>query len=236
MTKTYLKTVYSEQRTPKTTYPKKLAYYLVSRFGLKQNDRIIELGCGRGDFINGFQSAGLNCFAVDRELSDGLNSQVEFKKVDLGCESIPYPDDFFDVVYHKSVLEHFYSPDQLMTESLRILKPGGKLIFLTPDWMTQFRTFYEDITHCRPYTVETVRDLLVMNGLEKIIAEKFYQLPTVWRFPILKALNRIMQIFIPNTVGRKLSSLIGWKYFRWAVELMILGYGQKPSRHQNNLN
>jgi SAM-dependent methyltransferase len=228
----YLKTIYSEQRTPKTEYPNKLVIYLMTRFRLQPNGKILEIGSGRGDFINEFYSLKMECFAIDRENDEHLKREIIFEKTDLENEPIPYSDDFFDVVYHKSVLEHFYSPHKIMQESIRVLKPGGKLVFLVPDWETQWKTFYEDITHCRPYTLQAVRDLLVIYGLEEIVAEKFYQLPIVWRFPFLKALNRILQLFISNTIGRTLSKLIGIKYFRWSVELMILGYGRKSS-HRN---
>ena len=47
-----------------------------------------------------------------------------------------------------------------MKESWRVLKPGGRLIALTPDWKSQMKTFYNDYTHVRPYTVDSLGDLL----------------------------------------------------------------------------
>ncbi len=228
MKKEYLSVVYSTDRTPKTAYPLQLATYLMKRFRLDRQGSILEVGSGRGDFINAFHAIGMSASAIDREESASTDRGVQFKKTDLETEPIPFSDNSFDVVYHKSVLEHFYRPDHIMSESLRVLKPGGKLIFLVPDWESQYKTFYEDVTHCRPYTVNAIRDLLMMNGMQDSGAEKFYQLPVVWAFPILKAVNRVLRIFIPTLAARKLTSLTGIKYFRWSVELMILGYGTKP--------
>jgi SAM-dependent methyltransferase len=228
MKQEYLSVVYATDRTPKTAYPLQLAAYLMKRFRLDSRGSILEVGSGRGDFINAFQALGMNASAIDREESAATNPDVQFKKVNLETEPIPFPDNSFDVVYHKSVLEHFFKPDHIMSESLRVLKPGGKLVFLVPDWESQYKTFYEDVTHCRPYTVNAIRDLLAMNGLKDSGAEKFYQLPAVWSFPILKVVNRVLRIFIPTIMARKLTSLTGIKYFRWSVELMILGYGTKP--------
>ena len=36
-------------------------------------------------------------------------------------------DNFFDIVYSKSVIEHFHNPDKLISEMYRVLKPGGEL-------------------------------------------------------------------------------------------------------------
>ena len=51
----------------------------------------------------------------------------------LKIRKIPFPDDSFDVIYNK-VLEHLSNPDKFLTEAFRILKPGGIIISLVPDW------------------------------------------------------------------------------------------------------
>lgn len=51
----YLETIYNEKSRPFTIYPKKLINYLYKRFDLKENQKILELGCGRGDFLNEFK-------------------------------------------------------------------------------------------------------------------------------------------------------------------------------------
>jgi hypothetical protein len=48
----YLETIYDEQKTPITDYPKKLIIYLIRRFKLLKEQKILELGCDRGDFLN----------------------------------------------------------------------------------------------------------------------------------------------------------------------------------------
>ena len=50
--------------------------------------------------------------AVHKYLSDS-----NFKKSDIENQGIPYPDNFFDIVYSKSVIEHFYDPDKLKVRS-----------------------------------------------------------------------------------------------------------------------
>ena len=57
--KDYVEVVYNEADKPFTTYPKKLATYLSSRFNIKKDCKILELGCGRGELLNSFIDLGI---------------------------------------------------------------------------------------------------------------------------------------------------------------------------------
>ena len=58
---------YMIMKKPLTNYPAKFAEYNINRFGLK-NKVFLEIGCGRGDFINEF-SKNVICYATDILLS-----------------------------------------------------------------------------------------------------------------------------------------------------------------------
>ena len=224
----YVSIIYDEKRTPKTDYPKQLIKYLSKRFDLQGNMKLLELGCGRGDFLFEFQKFGFECKGLDRDESSAKNEYgLEVKLCDLTNDVFPYDDDFFDVVCHKSVLEHMYDPENLMKETMRVLKPGGKLIILTPDWHTQWKNFFEDFTHSRPYDVLALSDLLKVYGFNNLAIERFYQLPAVWKLPAIKLISKILQLLTNVYGGRWLTEKTGIKFFRWSVELMILGYGEK---------
>ena len=62
--KDYLSVIYNKQKKPLTNYPAKFADYNIQRFNLK-NKTFLEIGCGRGDFINEFSKQGLICYATD---------------------------------------------------------------------------------------------------------------------------------------------------------------------------
>lgn len=227
--KDYVSVIYAEEKKPRTEYPVMLAKYLAERFSLKPGMKLLELGCGRGEFLEAFQGAGLIGHGVD--LSDycaKTKSHLHVKCLDVMNENLPYPDNSFDVVYHKSFIEHFYSPDRIMRETFRVLKPGGQVIILTPNWPSHIKTFYEDFTHCRPYTLKSLRDAMTIYGLCDVNTQTFCQYPGIWRSPLLRGISRLMQGFVPVPVARKITEITKIKYFRWSVELMILGVGKKP--------
>lgn len=224
----YLSIIYDEKRKPKTDYPSKLVSYLINRLDLKKNDHLLEIGCGRGDFLDEFYKVGLKCSGVDREKrSIELLPHLDIKQCDISKERLPFNDGVFDVVYHKSLIEHLYDPNNLMSETCRVLKKGGKLIVLTPNWKSIIKNFYEDFTHSHPYTVESTRDLISIFGFKNIISEEFYQLPVLWKYPGLIILSKIFSVFFSVGFARWLTEKTGIKYFRWSVESMVLGCGEK---------
>lgn len=226
--KDYLSVVYNEKIIPRTTYPTKLADYLCTRFNLKKNYRLLEIGCGRGDFLDGFKSFGLECSGVD--ISDYSVSQLaslDVKKIDISREKLPYEDNTFDVVFHKSLIEHLYSPENLMRETYRVLKPGGAVIILTPEWVSQMKVFYEDYTHNKPYDKNSLKDLLEIHNFTNIKSENFYQLPILWEYPILKIFSVFLRILLSTPAARRLSKITKIKFIRWSVELMVLASGYK---------
>jgi len=218
--KDYLSVLYNKQKKPLTHYPSKFAEYNIKRFNLK-NKVFLEIGCGRGDFINAFSKKDVTCYATDilSSAKESLDKNIIFSKHDISTEKLPYKDNFFDAIYTKSLIEHISNHEFFFNECKRVLKPNGILINYTPDWETQYLNFYDDITHIKPFSKITLENCYKMYGFENCNVEKFYQLPFVWKFPILKFFLKIISIFIP--IRSK------FKFLRFSKELMLLGYARK---------
>lgn len=116
----YVEVAYQEKEKPFGEYPLQLAKYLVDRFGLKAGMRILDNGCGRGEFLHAFSTLGLEASGTD------ISSYCEQSKVvDLNHDALPFTDDYFDAVFTKSVIEHIENTEHYMNEMRRVLKPGG---------------------------------------------------------------------------------------------------------------
>ncbi len=59
---------------------------------------------------------------------------VELRVCDLDDDTLPFADNFFDLVVFMEVLEHvFRPPSEVLAEVLRLLRPGGRLIITVPN-------------------------------------------------------------------------------------------------------
>ena len=118
--KNYNKTIYNEKSRPITTYPDKLARYLVDRFDIKKGSRILDNGCGRGDFLKGFEHCGMEVYGTDIEQT----FEAVYSGINLEEDKLPFPDNYFDVVFSKSVIEHIHKPENYINEMYRVLRGG----------------------------------------------------------------------------------------------------------------
>ena len=79
---------------------------------------------------------------------------------------IPIKDNSVDFVTMNAVIEHISDPSNALSESHRILKTGGLLFIRTPNWSMDFKNFYNDPTHVKPYAPETLKNVLELFGFE----------------------------------------------------------------------
>ena len=219
----YVAVVYNEQDRPFTQYPDKLARYLSLRYKLPKGSKILDVGCGRGEFLRGFIRCGLNGYGVDQStVAKAVCPEAELLQSNLENEPLPYGDNYFDAVFSKSVLEHFYYPEKLVMEIYRIVKPGGLVITMVPDWESVYKIFYDDYTHRTPFTSNSLSDIFLINGFDDVKVEKFRQLPFLWLFPYLQPFCSIVALLAPRYL-RSYSKLI-----RFSQEIMLLSTAVKP--------
>ena len=65
---------------------------------------------------------------IIRNIFENKGFEINGKTEIHDAEKFPYPyeNNFFDLVYSKSFIEHFYYTDKILEEIYRIIKPGGK--------------------------------------------------------------------------------------------------------------
>jgi SAM-dependent methyltransferase len=222
MPKDYVAVQYNIDRRPITTYPAKLAQKLIDHHNLPVAAKLLEVGAGRPDVLNGFRLAGLEVFGCDISRVSEIackNERIPFKYVNLDKGRLPYKDKTFDVVYSKSVIEHMVDPLIFVTESFRVLKPGGVLLVLTPDWEANYKIFFDDFTHVRPMSRRSMNLLLSMLDPSELNTYRFRQLPITWKHPVINKFCALISPFVPATAKKP--------FFRWSRELMLVGFARK---------
>lgn len=106
---------------------------VIEIFSKEKIGRVLDLGCGNGDYSKKLKELGFEVIGSD--LDEGrfkYKNEVEFKKCDIS-EKLPFLDDFFDYVLLSEVIEHLRNPWFTIEEINRILNNQGKLIISTPN-------------------------------------------------------------------------------------------------------
>jgi SAM-dependent methyltransferase len=217
----YLGVRYAEAKTPYSSYPRALTRYLNERFLAQlhagtgeRKPRLLDLGAGRGEFLDGFAALGFAAVGVDRSRPPAPRHHAPILLADYERSPLPFADAEFDVLFSKSVFEHVWDISRLLAECHRVLAPGGRLIALVPDWRAQWRHFYDDWTHVRPFTLTGLRECVACHGFTIQTAERFRQLPELWERPWLTPLATLAS-FVPRGVTSS-------KFVRFSKEWMLL--------------
>jgi ubiquinone/menaquinone biosynthesis C-methylase UbiE len=101
-------------------------------------DSALEIGAGTGYFTINLLLAGLIREAVATDISHGMLSALSETADSLGldvrtvrteAERLPFPDASFDLVFGHAVLHHLPDLDASFAEFLRVLRPGGTVVF-----------------------------------------------------------------------------------------------------------
>ena len=225
----YLKTMYPES---KSSYPEKLCKHLSKIYQMNSSSDLcfLEIGCGKGTHLTEFSKLlSGKFFGVDFEDIGDLEG-CETYVCDLEKERLPFKDDSFDFIFSKSVIEHIHNTTNFLSESKRVLKPGGLLIVMTPDWQSQMKNFYDDPTHVKPFTKHSMFSSLTMTGFDEIQVDDFMQLPSTWKYPILTKVYSMFVFLIPESFKWKSSkgrNTNDRKFIRFAKENMILASCKK---------
>ena len=157
-------------------------------------NRVLDIGCGRGEFLEVMREAGVSARGLDLSAESvavcrgkGLEAEV----ADLFDYLTAQPDGEFDGILSSQVVEHL--PPERLPEMIRLcaskLERGGLLAIETPnpECLAIFAThFYLDPTHTRPMPHQYVHFCMEEAGLAGM--ELHYLSPAIETMPELGSL------------------------------------------------
>ena len=94
--------------------------------------RVLDLGCGTGHSYE--ELAPRETVGVDIEPAALAGQDRETHAADM--RALPFEADAFDSLLSIQSIEHVPDPDRLLAEAARVLRPGGRAIFVTPNRLT----------------------------------------------------------------------------------------------------
>lgn len=163
-----------------------------------QGGRVLDVGCGRGVFLELARDAGYEPFGVELAEADAeaARRRVGTDVVATDFEEIDSSDREFDVITLFHVIEHFRSPSSAMAKVHSLLKPGGLIIIETPRigtlWFRLLGRRWREFMfgHLFFFSRGTLADLLKRHGFTIIESRTPSKLATV-RF-VLNRAERIL--------------------------------------------
>ena len=153
-------------------------------------DTVLELGCGYGDFINHIQCA--TKIAADRwpGIAEYLNPGVRAEVGDITLLT-GIAAHSVDFVFASNVFEHLTRPEMAacLNQVRRVLRPGGTINILQPNYRLCYAEYFDDYTHVSIYSDRSLSDFLRANGFDILHCEpRFLPLTIKSRLPVWPAL------------------------------------------------
>jgi SAM-dependent methyltransferase len=128
---------------------------LLETFTSLQGKKLLEIGSGFGtNLATWIKRYHLDGFGTERD-TEGFSSSFKASRVLFAAngldperiirvngDTLPFEDASFDIVYAGNVLEHTEDPIKVLTEAVRVLRPGGIFHAEIPNFLSYFEGHY----------------------------------------------------------------------------------------------
>ena len=128
--------------TSTSTVPSAHERKLAHRLGIRAGDRVLDVGCGTGLWLQAVSGLGGLPHGIDISANALAACRAALPNADLHCspaEILPWADATFDLVTCLGSLEHFLDPLAALKDMVRATKDGGRMLILVPnaDFLTR---------------------------------------------------------------------------------------------------
>ncbi len=174
---------------------------------------ILEIGAGTGWQSKKLAEKGYSVESIDIDSSGYLKNRV-WPITNYDGKHIPFPDNYFDVIFSSNVLEHIYHVVSFQGEMQRVLKPGGTAIHVVPSGSWRFWT---SLAHY-PFVVKTIKKIIT----KKLVPSKNGSISDEEK--IVKKINQlskfelIRKVAFPSRhgeIGNEITELYYFSRYRW---------------------
>jgi demethylmenaquinone methyltransferase/2-methoxy-6-polyprenyl-1,4-benzoquinol methylase len=107
---------------------------------IERGDRVLDVGCGTGFGTEGLLQHTDDVHGLDQSVHQmqqawkkfGKRDRVKFYRGD--AERLPFRDGSFDLVWSSGSIEYWPNPVDALREIRRVVKPGGQVLVVGPDY------------------------------------------------------------------------------------------------------
>jgi O-antigen chain-terminating methyltransferase len=139
-------------------------------------DNVLDLGCGRGEFLALLRERGIRAHGLDlnHEMVEACRAAgLEAHEGDALAYLETLPDASLGGLIAVQVVEHFQPAylAQFLDTAYRKLRPGSAIVLETINpacWFAFFEAYIRDVTHAWPLHPETLKFLVVASGFQRV--------------------------------------------------------------------
>jgi SAM-dependent methyltransferase len=114
---------------------------MIERYAPLSGRRVLDTGCGLGMYVRAFRRFTDQVYGIDVDPDKIAEASRELPNLQVApAESLPFEDNFFDVVLSHEVWEHVDDDRAAAREAVRVLKPGGRIVVFVPNRLWFFET------------------------------------------------------------------------------------------------
>lgn len=107
--------------------------------------RMLEIGCGAGDFLKVMENKGWNCTGIEPSENAKAIARKKAKAQLYNPEDInSLPDESFNLITMWHVLEHVDNLKEEVMHLERLLKKGGRLVLALPNFKSADAEYYRE--------------------------------------------------------------------------------------------
>lgn len=141
--------------------------------GEAASGKLLDVGCGGGRFLHRMQRLGWEVEGIDfdEQATRRVSKKYGIKTYTGDLAAAQIPDASFSVVTLSHTIEHLVDPEATLRECLRILRPGGRVVLVTPNPESNaanlFGSFWrgwEPPRHLHLFPLDTLAHFLARAG------------------------------------------------------------------------
>lgn len=170
----------------------------IMEFERHRGHKVLEIGGGIGTDHAQFAQHGAETTDVDLSYGHMALAKENFRLRGLNgtfihhdAETLPFPDDTFDVVYSNGVIHHTPNTYRVVREIARVLKPGGKAIVMV--YAENSLHYWRNLV----YAIGVKEDALLHQSMGEIMSRSVERSDNAAARPLVKVYTprRLRQLF-----------------------------------------
>lgn len=139
---------------------------------IAREEGLLELGAGYGEFSRQIVAARKWALEQNGTLVKHWGNSVT-PLIQSALAPWPLAEGSLGTVFASNFLEHFSIEDgaKILAEARRVLRPGGRMIVVQPNFRLEPRRYFDDYTHRTAYTDNSFRDFMQSENWKIVHSE-----------------------------------------------------------------